>query len=264
VLLTILGEFVLPAGGPVWQETLVAALAALGYKTQTARQAVARSVSAGWLTTERHGRRARLQLTAETADMLNSGAERIYSFGEPRDWNGHWLVVALRVPESRRDVRHLARTRLAWEGFGSLGGGLWISPHAEREAELASIVDAGSTGELLTFRAEIAAINDPRKLVAEAWDLKAVADAYRAFLRRFTRRCPLDVAATFRAQTQLVHEWRKFPFLDPDLPESLLPGHWPRRHAHDLFRSRHNAWHLHAQAHFRVLERGDAGVVYGP
>jgi phenylacetic acid degradation operon negative regulatory protein len=173
-------------------------------------------------------------------------------------------VVALRVPENRRDVRHQARTRLAWEGFGSLGGGLWISPHAEREGALAGILDAGSTGELLAFRAEIAAINDPRKLIAEAWDLDAVADAYRAFHRRFSRLCPRDAAATFRAQTQLVHEWRRFPFLDPDLPESLLPGRWPRGRAHDLFRSLHHAWHPHAQEHFRGLERGDGGVLYGP
>ena len=68
--------------------------------------------------------------------MLRTGAERIYGFGEPRDWDGRWLLVALRVPEERREVRHQLRTRLAWAGFGSLGGGLWISPHVEREAEL--------------------------------------------------------------------------------------------------------------------------------
>jgi phenylacetic acid degradation operon negative regulatory protein len=258
-LLTILGEYVLPAGSDVWQETLVSALGSLGYKTQAARQAVARSIAAGWLTTERQGRRSRMRLTAESIDMLSNGAERIYSFGDPWDWDGRWLIVALRVPEQRRDVRHKARTRLAWEGFGSLGGGLWLSPHVERESSLADITANGTPGVLLAFRAEIASINEPRRVVAEAWDLSTIADAYRAFISRFSRLRPRDPAGAFRAQTQLVHEWRKFPFLDPDLPASLLPARWPGQRAHDVFRARHESWHGDAQEHFHALERAAVG-----
>src|SRR3954464_15328441 len=105
VLLTGLGEYVPPARRAVWQETLIGALGAMDYKTQAARQALARSVAAGWLTTERHGRRSRVALTPETAAMLETGAERIYGFGEPPEWDGRWLLAVLRVPEERRDVR---------------------------------------------------------------------------------------------------------------------------------------------------------------
>ena len=49
VLLTVLGEYVMPRGGSVWQETLVEGLVALGHTEQTARQAVARSTRDGWL-----------------------------------------------------------------------------------------------------------------------------------------------------------------------------------------------------------------------
>ena len=70
VLLTLLGEYVLPSPEGVWQETLINALGSMDYKTQAARQALARSVTAGWLTTERHGRRSRVSLTPETAEML--------------------------------------------------------------------------------------------------------------------------------------------------------------------------------------------------
>src|SRR3954468_8031748 len=107
MLLTVLGEYVLPAPHGVWQETLISALGSLDYKTQAARQALARSVSGGWLRTERHGRRARMHLTGEAREMLATGAERIYSFGEPWEWDGRWLLVLVRVPEERRDVRHL-------------------------------------------------------------------------------------------------------------------------------------------------------------
>ncbi len=109
LLLTILGEYVLPLGEAVWQETLVAALVSVGYTQQAARQALARSVRHGWASTSRHGRRARVSLSDSTAELLRTGAERIYSFGQPRQWDGRWLVVVLRVPEERRSVRHQLR-----------------------------------------------------------------------------------------------------------------------------------------------------------
>src|SRR6478752_4598923 len=83
LLLTVLGEYVLPRADEVWQETLVSALTSVGYTHHAARQALARSTRDGWLSAERHGRRARLSLTDATADLLRTGAERIYSFARP-------------------------------------------------------------------------------------------------------------------------------------------------------------------------------------
>src|SRR3954451_21034149 len=214
-LLTVLGEYVLGVPDGVWQETLISALGTLDYRTQAARQALARSVAAGWLRTERHGRRSRVQLTKPTAAMLSAGAERIYGFGEPWQWDGRWLLVVLRVPEERREVRHQMRTRLAWEGFGSIGGGLWISPHVERETGLRAMRGDGSVAELLSFHGELGELGDTERVIADAWDLGGVADAYRAFIAEFRRLRPRTPDATFRAQTRLVHAWRKFPVLDP-------------------------------------------------
>jgi phenylacetic acid degradation operon negative regulatory protein len=254
VLLTTLGEYVLAGREGVWQETLIAALSALGYKTQAARQALARSVNAGWLSTERHGRRSRIHLTAEAEQMLRAGAERIYRFGQPWEWDGQWLLVILRVPEQHREIRHQLRTQLAWAGFGSLRGGLWISPHVERESELQASAGNGTVAELQSFRAQLGSIGEPEKLIADAWDLDQVAEAYRGFIARLGRMAPRTPEAVFRAQTLLVHEWRKFPFLDPDLPESMLPSGWPRSRAHAVFQERHTRWHEAAQAHFASLE----------
>src|SRR4051812_30330763 len=205
-LLTVLGEYVLGAPAGVWQETLISALGTLDYRTQAARQALARSVAAGWLRTERHGRRSRVRLSEPTAAMLSAGAARIYGFGEPWSWDGRWLLVVLRVPEERREVRHQLRTRLAWAGFGSLGGGLWISPHVEREAELRDLAGDGSVAELLSFRAESGGLGDPGRVIADAWALDAVAEAYRRFVAQFGRLRPRTPEAAFRAQWLLVHE----------------------------------------------------------
>jgi len=231
----------------------VAALGAVGHKPYAARQAIARSVAGGWLRAERRGRRSRMFLSDETAEMLRTGAERIYAFGEPWEWSGQWLLVVLRVPEERRAVRHQIRTRLAWAGFGSLGGGLSLSPHMEREDELSDLARDG-IAELQSFRAELGALGDAQKIVSEAWDLQGVARAYRAFTDTFQKERPKSAEATFRAQALLVHDWRKFPFLDPDLPERLLPAEWPRAKAHQVFRARHALWHETAQGYFESLE----------
>src|SRR5204863_2519374 len=124
------------------------------------------------------------------------------------DWDGGGLVVAVRVPERRREVRRQPRTRLAWGGFASLGGGLWISPLVEREAELHASAANGSVAELQSFDAELGSIGEPGRLVAEAWDLDAVAAAHRAFAARFARLRPKAPEAVFRAQTQPLHDWR--------------------------------------------------------
>ena len=256
LLLTILGEYVLPRGEPVWQETLVGALVSIGYTHQAARQALARSVRHGWLETSRHGRRARVSLSGGTADLLRSGAERIYSFGSPWRWDGRWLVLVLRVPETRREVRHQVRTRLAWAGLGSMGGGVWLTPHVGREAELGDAIREAPAAEATSFVASLGALGRAEDVVAAAWDLDEVGEQYEAFIEDFAAIRPSSDEAFFRMQTLLVHAWRRFPFVDPDLPSELLPSGWPRRRAYELFTARHGRWQGPARSYFESLESG--------
>lgn len=258
LLLTILGEYVLPRGEAVWQETLVGALVSVGYTQPAARQALARSVRDGWLETSRHGRRARVSLSSRTLGLLRTGAERIYSFGSPWRWDGRWLVLVLRVPEARREVRHQVRTRLAWAGLGSMGGGVWLTPHVEREAELREAIREAPAAEATSFVAELGSMGTPIAVAAAAWDLDQVRAQYEAFIEDFAAIRPSSGEAFFLARTLLVHAWRKFPLLDPDLPSELLPAGWPRRRAHDLFTGRHARWAAPANDHFEELELGRA------
>jgi len=244
----------MPTSGSAWQETLIGALGLLDYTPQAVRQAVARSIADGWLRAERHGRRSRVLLTPATATMLTSGAERIYTFGQPWEWDGQWLLVVLRVPEQSRHVRHRIRSQLAWAGFGSLGGGVYVSPHVEREAELRALAEANSAAEVQSFHARFGEVGRLEDIVANAWDLGAVAESYNEFIARFQRLRPKTPEAVFHAQTDLVHAWRQFPFLDPDLPESVLPRGWPRWRAHELFAAKHDAWHVVARDHFISLD----------
>ena len=248
-LLTVLGEYLLPRPDGAWQEALIASLRLLGYTPSAARQAVVRSTREGWLEAERIGRRSRMRLSPPTAELLRDGARRIYGFGEPSVWDGRWLLLVLRVPEQRRELRHRLTTQLAWAGFGSLGGGLWITPHVDREA----FVQAQEPAQLLSFRAELGAFGDTAHVISAAWNLPVLRETYEQFIADFSPARPRGGEATFAAQTALVHAWRRFPFVDPDLPEDLLPRDWPRRRAHQLFRERHERWAAAAQAHFDAL-----------
>ena len=248
-LLTVLGEFLLSRPDGAWQEALIGSLRLLGYTPSAARQAVVRSTREGWLEAERIGRRSRMRLTASSAELLRDGARRIYAFGESASWDGRWLLLVLRVPEQRRELRHRLTTQLAWAGFGSLGGGLWITPHVDREAR----VHAEEPAQLLSFRAELGALGGTEKVIEEAWDLPDLREHYEQFIEDFVHLRPGGGEASFAAQTALVHAWRRFPFIDPDLPDDLLPRDWPRRRAFELFHDRHEQWAPAAQAHFDSL-----------
>ncbi|MGP4050255.1 PaaX family transcriptional regulator [Streptomyces sp. 2A115] len=258
LLTTMLGEYVLPKGTPVWTSALVDALAMFGVEEKSARQSLARIAAEGWLVSERMGRRVRWALTPPGRRLLTEGAQRIYDFGSgERPWEGTWLVVLVSVPEAKRDLRHRVRTRLTWAGFGSPEPGVWITPHADREAEALGVLkELGLADDAMSFSATYGAVGSEAAMVARAWDLSEVEDRYEAFIDEFTGLRPADGDAVLHAQTMLVHEWRRFPFLDPRLPSKLLPPGWSGARAADLFHSRHAEWSPVALRRWEELAEG--------
>jgi phenylacetic acid degradation operon negative regulatory protein len=241
LLFTLLGEFVLPGGGTAWTSAVLAAFVRLGIEEKTTRQALMRTAASGWLDAEKVGRRTRWRLTASAQKMLTEGADRIYSFTGPAEsWDGRWLLVYARIPESDRRARHVVRSRLSWAGFGSLGAGLWISPHPDREDEAIGVLrEAGVAADAHVFVARRSGLADVQVMVAAAWDLGAIEEQYGEFLEEFRATAPGDVLAR---QVELVHAWRRFPSIDPALPRELLPARWSGLQAARLFADRHQRW----------------------
>ncbi len=242
MLLTLLGEFVLPGDGVAWTSAVLAAFDRLGVAEKATRQALMRTSNAGWLSAEKIGRRTRWRLTPSATRLLTDGAERIYSFGPAREpaWDGRWVLVQVRIPESDRRARHVVRTRLTWAGFGSLGAGLWISPHQDREQEAERVLrEAGVADAAHVFVARRTGMTDTRAMVAQAWDLPAIEAQYEEFTAEFRAQAPADVLAR---QLELVHAWRRFPSVDPALPRELLPARWTGIEAARLFAERHEQW----------------------
>ncbi len=256
LLLTVLGEFVLPRHEPVWTQTLIDVLSELDVEQKSARQALARTAAEGLLESDRSGRRVRWSLSSSGRRLLTEGAARIYGFGtRTARWDGRWLVLLVSVPESRRQLRHRLRTRLAWAGLGSPTPGVWVTPDPGKQDEVAHVIAELELTEVTSsFVGPFGAIGAERDVVAQAWDLAGIEAAYADFLDTFGSAAPSTPAEIMTAQIHLVHAWRRFPFLDPALPGELLPAGWAGARAAALFGALHARWNGPAGQHWRALQ----------
>jgi phenylacetic acid degradation operon negative regulatory protein len=241
LLFTVLGEFVLPGGGTAWTSSFIDVLGRLGVEEKATRQALMRTAADGWLQSERIGRRTCWALTESAEQLLIDGTKRIYGFtGAASQWDGRWLLVLARAPESERPTRHLLRTRLTWAGLGSPAPGVWVSTHADRVDEVEqALTEAGVLSEAQVFVAEHRGHGELPGLVRQAWDLDEIEQRYEEFEARFARTAVPD---PLTATVELVHAWRRFPWIDPLLPDELLPTPWSGVTAAETFADRHRRW----------------------
>jgi phenylacetic acid degradation operon negative regulatory protein len=254
LLFTVLGEFVLPAGETAWTSSFIDVLGRLGVEEKATRQALMRTAGDGWLGSERVGRRTMWRLTPAAERLLIDGTARIYGFtGTADGWDGNWLVVLARAPETERPTRHLLRTRLSWAGLGSPAPGVWVSPHAERLPDVQRALDeAGALPDAQVFVAAHTGYGDLSVMVRQAWDLDAIEAGYEAFLDDFGGRTRRDALV---ATVELVHAWRRFPWVDPALPDELLPKRWSGAAAARLFTRLHARWSGAARAEWLRLNQ---------
>ncbi|MCP3934829.1 MAG: PaaX family transcriptional regulator [Actinomycetia bacterium] len=238
----------------------------LGVRDKAARQALARMQSGGWLARERVGRQTRWALTSRSRELLGAGAEQIYGFGQNTpSWDGRWVVLLASVPERDRAVRYRMAQGLGWAGFGSIGQGIWLSPWAERERVAARLL--GEIGVAATsFCAELGELGSALSLADRAWDLPMLLREYDEFWSETSGL--VDVAfegsAAVAALASVVHRWRRFPFLDPDLPGELLPSDWPGPAAAERFADLRGALLPTAREWWRATEAANTPTGWRP
>ncbi|MFJ2745813.1 PaaX family transcriptional regulator C-terminal domain-containing protein [Streptomyces sp. NPDC087440] len=237
LLLTVLGEYVRYAGREkVWSRAVVGALCTCGTGEATARRAVTRLAQEGWLRTEASGRYARLVLTPRLTTLLTAWTRRLERAVEETPWHGEWQQLLLRVPPEEWRDRALVEQQLGFEGFGPLGGGLWVAADAGGVGALKGLLREQGLSERAMWCVTRAGDEaDERRLLATAWDLDAVRRAHEDFLKRFTGASAATDEEAFVLRTRLVHAWRLTFERDPRLPGVLLPGDWPGREATELF-----------------------------
>jgi phenylacetic acid degradation operon negative regulatory protein len=211
--------------------SLVRILAPLGITPPAVRTAISRMVRQGWLVPKPFPAGPGYRLTTAAERRLTEAADRIYRI-TPRHWDGRWhlLVIATVGERPRRDR---VTNALAFLGFGRLAPTTWVSPFPSNDVD-----DLLAAEHLAAEQFVGPSLGDPAAVAAAAWDLDGLASAYEHW--RLDAEQILDGGArddedAFVRRSQLVHEWRKFLFRDPGLPEQLLPVGWPGRAAAGYF-----------------------------
>jgi phenylacetic acid degradation operon negative regulatory protein len=144
----------------------------------------------------------------------------------------------------------MIRTRLRWAGFGHVMPGVWLSPRTDRGAEVQQILEEAGLPEGYSFAAEHQGGGPLTAMVGQAWDLDELTRAYDEFIEAFSRAAGPDPVARV---IDLVHAWRRFPWIDPGLPAQFLPAPWRGTAAVKLFARRHAEWADEAIAEWKQL-----------
>lgn len=251
MIITLYGDYIRHAGGSIWIGSLIRLLSLFGLSQQAVRSTVSRMTRRDLLRIVRLGPRSYYSLTDASAKMIEEGAARIFQFHTPREpWDGNWHLVTYSVPEREREARDRLREELSWLGFGMLTNALWISPHdfCQEVEALAATLGVRQRVELFSARHE--GFSDSAEIVSRCWKLGNINARYAAFVdthkpeyedhcRRLGAGDDIEPSQYFVRRFNLMHEYRRFAFLDPELPDELLPADWRGKEAAVLFKEYH-------------------------
>jgi phenylacetic acid degradation operon negative regulatory protein len=260
LVITLLGTYVRPFGDVVWSGGLVVLLGDFGFSHGAARVALTRLVRRGLIARVRSGRLVHYRVTPRCDRLLLEGDRRIFSLGDPPDDAGCWTLVWHQIPEDRRLERSRLARRLRFLGFGSAQDSVWVSPH-DHSAEVVELLDDLGVAEFTTlFRASMDLAAGLPAFVSRAWDLSGLVARYEGFASEFEpfvrggRAGRLSDAEAFATRTRLVHLFREFPVLDPELPDELAPSVGiARARAVELFHVLYGGLAEGSQRHFEAL-----------
>jgi phenylacetic acid degradation operon negative regulatory protein len=253
LLLTLFGEFARHSQGPVWTATLLHVLQGVGVAEKSARQAILRTASSGWIENVKDGRRASWTLTERGRDLINAGSERLRSL-QGESWEQNWLILHISLPETHRALRVKVYRTLNWLGFGNPAPALWVCPHVTRQAETKDLIarfDLSKVAFGFVGKSLDLGVTDA-ELAARAWDMGSVLEHYRQLALTFGKMRPRAEDAILFAHVQLVNQLQRLPYIDPGLPASLLPTAWRGQEYATKLGDIRQRWH--DAAHIRWAE----------
>ncbi|MFS0781930.1 phenylacetic acid degradation operon negative regulatory protein PaaX [Bacillus sp. 1P06AnD] len=267
MIFTIYGEYVRHYGNKIWIGSLISLLKEFGHNEQGVRVAISRMVKQGWVESEKQGNKSYYSLTERGMHRMEEAAQRIYKLN-PQKWDGKWRILMYTIPEEKRQIRDELRKELLWSGFGSFSSGCWLSPnHLEEEVhQLIQKYDIGQYADF--FISDYKGPANAKDLVEKSWPLDEVEAKYESFISMYSSQFIIDQssiqreemtnAECFAVLTNLVHEYRKFLFVDPGLPQELLRPRWSGNHAASLFSQYYRILSKPANAFFEsVFEEGN-------
>ena len=240
VLVTILGDSVLPVTKTLWLSAMFELAAPFGFSERLVRTSMFRLVAEGWVTNERVGRRSRYSLTLLAVRESEDADRRIYA-NDPVTWDGSWAFAVLDTPLMPAAERDRIARHLGWHGFVDLGRGLLASPSVTVRSLRELLRSVEPTAPVPVGRAELDHLGTlvSKGFFAAAFRTADTEAAYRDFLARYEpwQRHDLGAASPFDAyalRTMLVHEFRRIRLRSPDMPQRLLPPDWIGDRAHTM------------------------------
>jgi phenylacetic acid degradation operon negative regulatory protein len=261
-IFTLYGDIVHRAGGDgsLWIGALVRIMASFGVSPAAVRQAVSRMTRQGWLVARREGNRAFYSVTDRGLRRIEELSPRIY--GPVIEWDGRWRLIGYAFGEADRRRRDRLRQELAALGWAQLSPTTWISPSETLEAAREAARTTGTLDAVNLFTSEYKGPMSDRGLLERCWDVATIASAYRGFMERYEPRLArererrdLSDEAALVERLWLVHDFRKFAYVDPGLPSELLPAHWPGTSAASLFREYYAELDAKSQRYFHLCSR---------
>jgi phenylacetic acid degradation operon negative regulatory protein len=261
----LFGDYLRYHGGEVRLRTLITLMEGFDVPEPTVRVVVARLRKEGWLEARREGRETVYTLTDAAWRLLDEGHARIFARATG-PWDGNWHMIIYSVPETDRALREQLRKRLTWLGFGPLASGVWFCPHDRVDEVRAGFADQPAV-RIDAFSARSEGLTADRDMAGRAWDLAALDQEYAEFLQRYEPRLigyragELGGQRALVERVRLIHDYRLFPFRDPDLPPELLPEGWSGRAAHEVFLQAHGLLRAPAEAYVDGLLAGNGAAV---
>jgi phenylacetic acid degradation operon negative regulatory protein len=264
--ITILGSHMRRAGGRVWSGGMVKLIGEFGFSPEAARAALSRLVIRGMLERHRDGRMINYALTPTARELLAEGDRRIFSFGRRAPGADAWTLLWHTIPEDRRVERSRLASRLRFLGFGSLQDATWIAA-SDREEEVRALAEGlGVGGHVSIFLARISRGSEAAILASGAWDVWDLAPRYEDFLAAFgplaeaPAREALSDREAFLSRTRLMHSFRDFSLLDPELPDAIAPLQGLRTEAIGTFDAVYEGLADAADRHFEEVAAPGATV----
>lgn len=266
-IFTLYGDMVhrLAADGSLWIGALIRLMATFGISEGAVRQAVSRMSRQGWLIARREGNRAYYVVSGRGRRRIEELSPRIY--GPVIEWDGRWRLLSYAIGEAHRKRRERLRKELGALGWAMLSPSTWISPSDTLAAARDAARSTLTLDAVHLFASEYQGPLSDRQLLERCWNVPTIAAAYNEFIARYAPRLErererqsLSDEEALVERLWLVHDYRKFVYVDPGLPSELLTAHWPGTAAAALFREYYAALDTKSQRYFHLCARASNGA----